>query len=90
MTKQAKRKTRTSQAEILRDLIGVARLLNRQPYTVTELADETGLAWRRVYRIINTIREAGLPLRVTTQKIAKAPGRANRFRLNGFGPGLTG
>ena len=47
----------------LRDAFVVLRALREKPRTVAELADDTGIPWRKVYRLLDQMIDFGVPLR---------------------------
>lgn len=49
----------------LRDAIAVLRALRMAPLTVTEIAESTGVHWRKVYRLLEQLRELGAPIHTT-------------------------
>jgi hypothetical protein len=58
----------------LQDVVAVLRALRARPSTVAELAQVTGLYWRKVYRILGDLRAAGAPL-VETEVEVERKGR---------------
>lgn len=47
----------------LKDAVRVLQALRKGPRTAAELSVDTGLHWRRVYRLIEALTEAGAPIK---------------------------
>jgi len=47
----------------LRDAIAVLRALRAEPQTPAEIAKTTGVHWRKVYRLIDQLIDAGAPIK---------------------------
>jgi predicted DNA-binding transcriptional regulator YafY len=45
------------------DTIAVLRALRRGPVTVLQVAESTGIHWRKVYRIVHDLDVLGAPLK---------------------------
>lgn len=56
----------------LRDAIRVIQALRQGPRSATEIAEATGIHWRKVYRLVDALRELGAPIE---ESAGEAPGR---------------
>jgi hypothetical protein len=57
---------------IVRDTVEVIRALRDEPSTVIELGRKTGLHWRKVYRLLDELRQLGAPLRESEDRVERA------------------
>lgn len=62
---------------LVRDVVELLRALRGKPATVVELGRKTGLHWRKVYRLLDELRQLDAPLH-------ESEGQAER---TGHGPG---
>lgn len=73
---------------LVRDVVALIRALRGEPSTVVELGRKTGLHWRKVYRILDELRQLGAPLHETEVQLERtSPGGSapKRFSLTAAG-----
>lgn len=69
-------------ANVVRDVVKLVIALRSGPSTMAELAESTGLHWRKVYRLIADMRAAGAPLRETMPVVEHRGTRPTAYALS--------